>query len=143
MLKTWRSADSIVINAGAKAEGSVTKVKGKRPLGMAGDVIIKLDSVALTTGEKAQLTARREFKGRSRTIRMVVGMAISAAIYLPAAPAFLLTPGRDSTVLKGTEVTAYTKTDFSVDEVQLPVAQKGDSDLSEMTQTVAATSSKR
>jgi hypothetical protein len=120
-----------IITAGAKAVGSVISVKGKRPLGIAGDVIIKLDSVELTTGERAELTAHREFKGRSRTIRMAVGMAITAAIYLPAVPAFLLTPGRDSTVLKGTEVTAYTKSDFSVDEEHLPVARGTDSDLAE------------
>jgi LssY C-terminus len=121
-----------VISAGAKAEGSVIRVKRKRPFGIGGDVIIKLDSVELTTGEKVQLSARKEFKGRSHTIRMAVGMAITAVIYLPAAPAFLLTPGRESTVLKGTEVTAYTKNDLSVDTERLPVAQKTDSELSAM-----------
>jgi len=121
-----------VISAGAKAEGSVIRVKRKRPLGIGGDVVIKLDSVELTTGEKVQLSARKEFKGRSRTIRMAVGMAVTAAIYLPATPALLLTPGRDSTVLKGTEVTAYTKSDLSVDAERLPVAQKTDSELSAM-----------
>jgi LssY C-terminus len=121
-----------VIIAGAKAEGSVVRVRGKRPLGIGGDVIIKLNSVELTTGGKAPLTARKEFRGRSRTIRMAVGVAITAAIYLPAAPAFLLAPGRDSIVLKGTEVTAFTKNDFSVDTKDLPVAQGNTSDLSEM-----------
>jgi LssY-like putative type I secretion system component LssY len=121
-----------VISAGARAEGSVLRVKAKRPLGIGGDVIIKLDSVELATGEKEQLTARKEFRGHSRTIRMAVGVAVTAVIYLPAAPAFLLTPGRDSTVLKGTEVTAYTKSDFSVDTKELPVAQGNISDLSEM-----------
>jgi LssY-like putative type I secretion system component LssY len=121
-----------VISTGARAEGSVIQVKRKRPFGIGGDVVIKLDSVELTTGEKVQLSARKEFKGRSRTIRMAVGMAITAAIYLPAAPAWLLTPGRDSTVLKGTEVTAYTKSDLSVVAEHLPVAQKTDSELSAM-----------
>jgi hypothetical protein len=95
-------------------------------------VIIKLNSVELTTGGKAPLTARKEFRGRSRTIRMAVGVAITAAIYLPAAPAFLLAPGRESTVLKGTEVTAYTKGDFSVDARDLPLTHGTQSDLSEM-----------
>jgi hypothetical protein len=121
-----------VISAGAKAEGSVIRVKGKRPFGIAGDVIIRLDSVELATGEKVQLTARREFKGRSHAIRMAVGAAIMAAIYLPAAPAFLLTPGRDSMVLKGTEVTAHTTSDFSVDAKDLPAARVSESELSEM-----------
>jgi hypothetical protein len=121
-----------VISAGAKAEGSVIRVKGKRPLGIGGDVILQLDSVTLTTGENTQLTARKEFKGRSRKVRMAIGMAVTAVIYLPAAPAFLLTPGRDSTVLKGTELTAYTKGDVSIDEQDLPVARTN----SELTETI-------
>jgi LssY C-terminus len=123
-----------IISAGAKAEGSVVRVKRERPLGIGGDIIIKLESVELTNGEKAQLTARKEFKGRSRTIRMAVGTALTAVIYLPAAPAFLLAPGRDSTVLKGTELTAYTKGDFAADTRDLPVAQGNISDLTEMIQ---------
>ncbi len=121
-----------VISAGAKAQGSVIRVKGKRPLGIGGDVILQLDSVALTTGENTQLTARKEFKGRSRKVRMAIGIAVTAVIYLPAAPAFLLTPGRDSTVLKGTELTAYTKGDVSIDEQDLPVARGTDSELTGM-----------
>ncbi len=46
-----------VIKAGAKAEGSVVRIKRKRPLGIGGNVIIKIDAVELATGERAQLTA--------------------------------------------------------------------------------------
>lgn len=63
-----------VIRAGAQAEGSVIGVKGKRSLGMGGDIILKLDSVALTTGERVGIVARKEFKGRARTIRMAAVM---------------------------------------------------------------------
>ncbi len=121
-----------VIRAGAHAKGSVIKVKGKRPLGMGGDVIIDLDSVELNTGESAQLVARREFKGRSHAIRMGMETAVAAAIYLPVAPLFLLSRGPNSTILRGTEVTAYTKNDASMDANDLPVIQKSGSELSEM-----------
>ena len=121
-----------IISAGARAQGSIIGVKGKRPLGMGGDVIIKLDSVELTTGESVALVARKEFKGKSHTIRMAVAMAITAAIYLPAAPAFILSRGRDSTVLKGTELTAYTRTDSPVEIAGLPPARENVSELSEM-----------
>lgn len=121
-----------VIRAGALAEGTVIAVKGKRPLGMGGDIILKLDSVELTTGERAELVARREFKGRAHTIRMAVGMAVTAAFYPPAAPVFLLTRGKDSTVLKGAEVTAYTKSGASMQAADLPVARENVSELSEM-----------
>ncbi len=127
-----------VIPAGTRAEGTVVRVKGKRPLGMGGDVTIQLDSVELTTGERVDLFARREFKGKAHTIRMGVGMAITAAFYLPAAPVFLLMRGRDSTVLKGTEVTAYTRTDTSVATGDLPPAREAASQLNEMVKLLPA-----
>jgi hypothetical protein len=118
-----------VIRAGTLARGSVVKVKRKRPVGMGGEVIIKVDSVELTTGENISLVARKEFKGNSHTIRMGVVMALSAAIYLPSAPVFLLLRGRDSTVLKGTELTAYTKSNSLLNGENLPVALEGVSGL--------------
>jgi hypothetical protein len=121
-----------VIRAGTLARGSVVGVKRRRPVGMGGDVIVKVDSVELTTGENIGLVARKEFKGNSHTLRMGVVMAISAAIYLPSAPVFLLLRGRDSTVLKGTELTAYTQSDSLVDRGRLPVAPESSSELSEM-----------
>ena len=121
-----------VIREGAQAEGSVVGVKRKRPLGMGGEVTVKLDSVELTTGERVGLVARKEFKGKSHTIRMGAEMALAGAIYVLAAPVFLLSRGRDSTVLKGTEITAYTKSDFMVETAGLPMARKSVSELSEM-----------
>jgi hypothetical protein len=122
-----------VIRAGAPAEGSVVTVKGKRPFGMGGDVTLQLDSVELTSGERIALEAHKEFKGRSHTIRMAMGIAVTAAFYLPAAPVFLLTRGRDSTVLKGTEVRAYTKSPISMSVTNLSLAVENTSALSEMT----------
>ncbi len=121
-----------VIRAGAEAKGSVIGVKGKRPLGMGGDIILTLDSVELTTGATMGLVASKEFKGRAHTIRMAVGMAVTAAFYAPAAPVFLLSRGRDSTVLKGTELTAYTKRDAFAEAEDLPIARQSGSKLAEM-----------
>jgi hypothetical protein len=123
-----------LIRAGTPAEGSVIGVKGRRPFGMGGDVIVQLDSVELTTGERVGLVARQEFKGKSHTIRMGMEMALAAAIYGPAAPVFLLSRGRDRTVLKGTEVTAYTTSDLSIEAAELPVARKNVSKVSELIQ---------
>ena len=121
-----------VIRAGAEAKGSVIGVKGKRPLGMGGDIILTLDSVELTTGATMGLVASKEFKGRAHTIRMAVGMAVTAAFYAPAAPLFLLSRGRDSTVLKGTELTAYTKRDAFAEAEDLPIARQSGFKLAEM-----------
>jgi hypothetical protein len=121
-----------VIRAGARAEGPVIRVRRKRPLGIGGNIILKLDSVELTTGERVGLVASKEFKGRAHTIRMAVAMAVTLAFYPPAAPVFLLTRGRDSTVLKGTRVTAYTKKNASVGAEDVPFAKQSAPELAEM-----------
>lgn len=108
-----------VIRTGEVAEGSVVEVKRKRLLGMGGGLIVKLDSVALASGERVALEARKRFKGRSHTLRMGMAMAVTSAIYLPAAPVFLLAHGRDSTILKGTELVAYTKGDVTAQKAGL------------------------
>ena len=123
-----------LISAGTVATGSITGVRKKRPLGIGGKVIIKLDSVELTNGENVDLVGRREFKGNPHTIRMGVAMAITGAIYLPAAPFLLILSGRDRTVLKGTEVTAYTKNDSWLATSNLPVTRATRSGLADMVQ---------
>ena len=99
---------------------------------MGGNVIIKLDSVELVTGDRVRLDAHRRFKGVSHTKLMAEGMLIVALIYLPAAPVFLLSHGVDCTVLKSTEVTAYIDGDSRVQTADLAKASEGDSSLKEM-----------
>jgi hypothetical protein len=62
----------------------------------------------------------------------MVEMIATGLFYLPAAPVFLLSRGRDSTVLKGTEVTAYINGDSLVEPVKLLAAKEGASELGEM-----------
>ena len=95
-----------VIPAGTIAHGSVTRVKGRRLLGIGGKVALKLDSVEMVNGDQVDLRARLEVKGRSRTKLMAAAMIATAFIFLPAAPIFALTRGHDSTVIKSTELTA-------------------------------------
>jgi hypothetical protein len=90
--------------------------------------------VELTNGENVDLVGQREFKGNPHTIRMGVAMAIAGAIYPPAAPLFLISRGRDRTVLKGTEVTAYTKSDSWLATGDLPVTRTTSSELADMIQ---------
>ena len=121
-----------VIRAGELAQGSVIEVKQKRLLGMGGGVIVRLDSVELADGERVELEARKRFKGRSHTLRMGMAMAVTGLFYLPAAPVFLLAHGGDSTILKGTEVIAYTKGDVSAQTADLLAAPANTSELPEM-----------
>ena len=119
----------IIIRAGAIASGSVVQVKGKHLLGIGGNVVIKVDSVGLVTGDEVALRARKEFKGSARTKLMAVEMIATGIFYLPAAPVFLLSHGRDSTVLKGTEMTAYISGDSLVQTAKLLAAKEGVSEL--------------
>lgn len=121
-----------IIQAGTMAKGSVVGVKGKRLLGIGGNVVIKLNSVELVTGDEIALRARKEIKGSSRTKFMLVEMIATGLLYLPAAPAFLLSRGGDSTVLKGTEVTAYIDGDSPVQTAKLLGAKENVSELREM-----------
>lgn len=121
-----------IIEAGTIATGSVVGVKGRRLLGIGGNVVIKLDSVELVTGDKVALRARTEIKGSSHTKFMVVEMIATGLLYLPAAPVMLLSRGRDSTVLKGTEVTAYIDGDSPVRTAKLLEAKESVSELREM-----------
>ena len=121
-----------VIRAETIASGSVIKVDGKRFFGLGGNVIIKLESVELVTGDRVRLRARREFKGGSHTKLMAEGMLLAGLIYLPAAPVLLLSHGSDCTVLKGTAVTAYIDGDSRVQPADLTKAKESDSGLREM-----------
>ena len=121
-----------IIRAGTIASGSVVAVKGKRLLGIGGKIVIQLDSVELITGDEVALRARKEVKGSPRTKLMVAAMIVTGLFYLPAAPVFLLARGRDSTVLKGTEVTAYINGDSLVQSVKLSGVNNGISELAQM-----------
>ncbi len=121
-----------VITAGTLARSSVTGVKGKRPLGIGGNVTLELDSVKLATGDRVKLRARLNVKGRSRTKLMAAGMIATALVFLPATPVFLLARGHDSTVLKSTEITAHIDGAISVLTARLPRSQESSSELDNM-----------
>src|SRR5579863_2811827 len=104
-----------IIQAGTIASGSVLGVK-----------------VKLITGDEVALQARKEIKGRSRSKLILAEMMITGLFYLPAAPVFLLSRGRDSTVLKGTEVTAHITGDAVVETVKLLGGNANVSELREM-----------
>ncbi len=127
-----------VIPAGSIARGRVTGVKPKRMLGIGGKVSVTLDSLQLPEGAIVDLVAQQKFKGRSHTIRMGIEMAIASAIYFPAAPVFLLSHGRDSTVLKGTELTAYTKSDVALDASNLRAAAPRNTEAEELVKLLPA-----
>ncbi len=121
-----------VIPAGTMARGSVTRVKGRRLLGIGGQVNLKLDSLELSNGDRVRLRARMDVKGHSRTKLMVAAMITTGLVFLPATPVFLLTRGHDSTVVKSTEIAAQIDGAASVASAGLRRARARSSELGEM-----------
>ncbi|MGC8548059.1 MAG: LssY C-terminal domain-containing protein [Acidobacteriaceae bacterium] len=103
-----------VLRRGSTAIGWVVRVKHDHLLGIPGGVTLQLGSVELADGRPIQLSAQQKFRGRSHLLRMSVKMVLTAAVYWPLAPLFLLSHGRQSTVLAGTKITAYTVHPVSV-----------------------------
>ena len=105
----------VVIPKDSPASGIVITAHKKRLMGRAGKLDVNIDSVQLADGEKATLRAVKESQGGSHTGIMAGGMVATSLIVWPAAPVFLLMHGKDVTIPKGTEVTAYISGDVKLD----------------------------
>lgn len=108
-----------VIPRGSVALGTVVEAHNKRRMGRGGKLRIRLDSMQLSNGNKVVLRSEEEVKGGGHTTAMAIGMAVTAAAYLPAAPALLFVHGKESIILEGTEVTAYINGNFLLDPAEL------------------------
>jgi hypothetical protein len=83
-----------------------------------GKLNVNIDDVRLIDGEKAPLRAVKETKGGGHTGAMTGAMIGTAIVFFPAAPLFLFMHGKDITIPKGTEITAYISGDISLDPVK-------------------------
>jgi hypothetical protein len=115
VLEETRIGEVLVIPRGGIAWGTVTEAQPKRRMGRAGKLNVNIDSVRLVSGEKAALRAVKEVKGGSHTGAMTGAMVATGIIFFPAAPLFLFMHGKDITIPKGTEITAYINGDAPLD----------------------------
>jgi hypothetical protein len=99
--------DQVVIRRGAVALGTVTEAQKKRSMGRAGKLNVNIDFVRLVNDDKAALRAVKEAAGGGHTGAMTAGIVATAIVFFPAAPLFLFVHGKDITIPKGTEITAY------------------------------------
>jgi hypothetical protein len=114
---------TLVIPKGGLAFATVTEAEAKRRMARGGKLDINIDYVKLVSGEKAALRAVQDVKGGGHTGGMVGGMVATSLVFFPAAPFFLFMHGKDITIPKGTEVTAYTNGDMKLDIAKFqPVA---------------------
>ncbi|MGA8539694.1 MAG: PEGA domain-containing protein [Terriglobales bacterium] len=113
---------TLVIPKGGLAYATVTEAQSKRRMGRAGKLDINIDYVKLENGDKAALRAVKEVKGGSHTVGMTAGIVATSLVFFPAAPFFLFMHGKDISIPKGTEITAYVNGDLKLDiaKFQLP-----------------------
>jgi len=80
-----------------------------------GKLDVNIDDVRLSDGERAPLRAVKEMKGGGHTGAMTGAIVGTAIVFFPAAPLFLFMHGKDITIPKGTEITAYVNGDIPLD----------------------------
>jgi len=106
----------LLVPKGGIAWGTVTEAEAKRRMARGGKLNINIDSVRLSDGEKVPLRAVKEGKGGGHTAAMTGGIVATAIVFFPAAPFFLFMHGKDITIPKGTEITAYINGDTRLNE---------------------------
>jgi len=106
---------TLVIAKGGLAFATVTEAQSKRRMGRAGKLDINIDYVKLLDGDKAALRAVKQVQGGSHVVGMTAGIVATSLIFFPAAPFFLFMHGKDITIPKGTEITAYVSGDMKLD----------------------------
>lgn len=107
VLEEVKIGELVVIPKGSIAIGTVTDAEHKKRMARGGKLDIEIDYVKLADGEKATLRAVKETKGGGHTGAMTGGIVAAAIVVWPAAPFFLFMHGKDVTIPKGTEITAY------------------------------------
>jgi len=107
VLEEVRVGELLVVPKGGIAWASVTEAQAKRRMARGGKLDVNIDSVRLIDGEKVALRAVKEAKGGGHTGAMTAAIVGTAIVFFPAAPLFLFMHGKDITIPKGTEITAY------------------------------------
>ena len=115
VLEEVKIHDVVVIPRGGTAWGTVTEAQPKRRMGRAGKLNINIDNVRLASGEKVALRAVKEVKGGGHQGAITGAIVATSIVFFPAAPLFLLVHGKDITIPKGTEITAYINGDIPLD----------------------------
>jgi len=118
VLEDIKIADVLIIKQGAMAIATVTEAQPKRRMGRAGKLNMNIDYVQLVDGEKVPLRAVKGGSGGNHTGAMTGAIVASSILFFPAAPFFLFMHGKDITIPKGTEITAYIAGDTPLDPMK-------------------------
>jgi hypothetical protein len=115
VLEDVKVKDVIIVPRGGLALATITEAQHKRRMARGGKLNVNIDDVRLADGEKAPLRAVKETQGGGHTGAMTGAIIGTAIVFFPAAPLFLFMHGKDTTIPKGTEITAYINGDIPLD----------------------------
>jgi hypothetical protein len=118
VLEDIKIKDLVVIPKGSIALGTITDAEHKKRMARGGKLDIEIDYVKLADGEKAALRAVKETKGGGHTGAMTGAIVATSLVVWPAAPFFLFMHGKDTTIPKGTEITAYVNGSMVLDHTK-------------------------
>jgi PEGA domain-containing protein len=106
---------TLVVPKGGIAVGTVTEAQPKRRMARGGKLEINVDYVKLADGDKAALRSVKGGNGGGHVGAMTAGIVATGIVFFPAAPFFLFMHGKDITMPKGGEFTAYVNGDAKLD----------------------------
>lgn len=130
----------LVVPKGGIAWGTVTEAQPKRRMGRGGKLNVNIDSVRLNDGEKVALRAVKDTQGGGHVGAMTGAMVATSIVFFPAAPLFLFMHGKDITIPKGTEITAYINGDTHLEIAKFQSGKtEGAPAVAATTATAAAT----
>jgi len=107
--------DVVVIPKGSVAWGTVTEAQPKRRMGRGGKLNVNIDAVRLADGTKVPLRAVKGGAGGGHVGAMTGAIVATGLVFFPAAPFFLFIHGKDITIPKGTQITAYINGDMNLE----------------------------
>jgi hypothetical protein len=117
---------TLIIPKSGLAFATVTEAQAKRRMARGGKLDINIDYVKLLSSERATLRAVKEVKGGGHTGAMTGGIVATSIVFFPAAPFFLFMHGKDISIPKGTEITAYVSGDMKLDPAKFqPMGSSG------------------
>ncbi len=116
--------DAVVIPNGSLAMGTVVEAQGRRRLGRAGKLDVRIEEVRLADGSRARLRSMQENKGQGRQGLMTGAMIATGVLFFPAAPVFLFMRGKDVVIAKGTPVASYIDGDTQLDAAKFQSSAK-------------------
>lgn len=141
VLEDVKVKDLLIIPRGGIAWATVTEAQPKRRMARGGKLNVNIDDVRLVDGEKVPLRAVKDTKGGGHTGAMTGAIVGTAIVFFPAAPLFLFMHGKDVTIPKGTEITAYINGDISLDPKKFQIANAASDPASSPTSTAPSSPS--